>query len=60
MAHNSVTDPQGFPQNALTPGAGIGVKTSLFGWPNFTGFALIENILRKISTTYESSTDPTH
>jgi hypothetical protein len=36
----------------------LGVKTCLFGWPNFTGFVLIEHILRKISTTYEKSTAP--
>jgi hypothetical protein len=36
----------------------LGVKTRLFGWPNFTGFALIEHILRKISMTYERATVP--
>ena len=58
MAHNSVTDPKGFPRNALTPGAGLSVKTSLFGWPNFTSFALIKYILRKISATNERTTGP--
>lgn len=43
----------GFPQNAP-----LGVKTCLFGCPNFTGFALIEDILRKISMTYERTTAP--
>jgi len=36
----------------------LGIKTCLFGWPNFTGFALIEDILRKISVTYERPTAP--
>jgi hypothetical protein len=53
MAHNSVTYLKGFPQNALIPGAGLFLQTCLFGWPNITGFALIEYILRKILVTYE-------
>jgi hypothetical protein len=36
----------------------LGVKTSLFGWPNFPDFALIETIVRNISAIYERSTDP--
>ena len=58
MAHNSVTDPEGFPQNAPTSGAEPVVKNCLFGLPSFTDFALIENILRKISAVYKKSTSP--
>tara|TARA_R110000868_G_scaffold133884_3_gene345658 strand:- start:723 stop:905 length:183 start_codon:yes stop_codon:yes gene_type:complete len=36
----------------------LGVKNCLFGWSNFTGFALIKYILRKISAIYERAIDP--